>query len=75
MSREQLQQDGLAGPFELADKSQLDEAYDIALELKALRRQQNLVAEKSGAANVAPNPMLDRHMDVSVIQDRFFDAN
>ena len=48
MSREQLQQDGLAGPFELADKSQLDEACEIALELKALRRQQNLVAEKPG---------------------------
>ncbi len=75
MSREQLQQDGLAGPFELADKSQLDEACEIALELKALRRQQNLVAEKTGTANVTPNTMLDRHMDVRVIRDRFFDAN
>ena len=42
MSVEQLQRDGLAGPFELADKSGLDAARDAVFEFKALRRKQVL---------------------------------
>ena len=40
MSAVQLQQDGLTGPHELADKSGLDKVCEVALELKALKRQQ-----------------------------------
>ena len=75
MSNDQLQQDGLAGPFELADKSGLDRACEVVLELKALQRQQNRVASITGSEIVAPNPLIDRHMDVDAIRDVFFDAN
>ena len=49
MSEDQLLRDGLAGPYELADKSGLDAVRDAVFELKALRRQQNLAAQKAGA--------------------------
>ncbi len=75
MTNDQLQQDGLAGPYELADKSGLDRACEVVLELKALQRQQNRVASITGLENVAPNPLIDRHMDVSAIRDVFFDDN
>ena len=72
MTNDQLQQDGLTGPYELADKSGLDRACEVVLELKALQRQQNRVASITGIENVAPNPLIDRHMDVSAIRDVFF---
>ena len=75
MTNDQLQQDGLAGPYELADKSGLDRACEVVLELKALQRQQNRAASITGIGNVAPNPLIDRHMDVSAIRDVFFDDN
>ena len=75
MSAVQLQQDGLTGPHELADKSGLDKVCEVALELKALKRQQNKVASLTGVEYVGPNPFIDRHMDVSCIRDIFFDAN
>ena len=75
MSNDQLQKDGLASPFELADKSGLDRACAAVLELKALQRQQNRAAAITGIKNVAPNPLIDRHMDVDAIRDVFFDDN
>lgn len=75
MSKEQLLQDGLAGPYELADKSGLDAARDVVFELKALRRQQNLAAQEAGTENNHVNPLIDRHMDVPAIRDLWFDAN
>ena len=75
MSNDQLQEDGLASPFELADKSGLDRACAAVLELKALQRQQNRAAAITGIKNVAPNPLIDRHMDVDAIRDVFFDDN
>ena len=71
----QLQQDGLTSPYELADKSGLDRACEVVLELKALQRQQNRVARITGLDNAAPNPLIDRHMDVDAIRDVFFDVN
>ena len=75
MSNDQLQEDGLASPFELADKSRLDRACEVVLELKALQRQRNRVAAITGIENVTPNPLIDRHMDVDAIRDVFFDDN
>ena len=74
MSTDQLQRDGLAGPFELADRSGLDAAREAVFELKALRRQR-LLAQKAGMDSDQPNPLIDRHMDVGVIRALFFDEN
>ena len=75
MSRDQLQRDGLSGPYELADTSGLDAACEVVLELKALQRQQNTVARLTGLPNEAPNPMIDRHMDIEVLRNLYFDDN
>lgn len=74
MSVEQLQRDGLAGPFELADKSGLDAARDAVFEFKALRRKQ-VLAQKAGEKNTYVNPLIDRHLDVPAIRTLYFDAN
>ena len=44
----QLQQDGLAGPFELADQSILDAVSEVAIGLQALQRAQNSLATLAG---------------------------
>ncbi len=75
MSRDQLQRDGLSGPYELADTSGLDAACEVVLELKALQRQQNRVARLTGLPNEAPNPLIDRHMDIEVLRNLYFDDN
>ena len=75
MSAAQLARDGLSGPHELADKTRLDEVCEVALELKALRRQQNRVVAAAGLENAYPNPFIDRHMDIGCIRDLYFDAN
>ena len=75
MSNDQLRRDGLAGPYELADKSGLDNVCEVAIELKALRRQQNKVASIADLEDPGPNPMIDRHMDVNAIKNVFFDRN
>ncbi len=72
--RDQWQQDGLAGPFELADQSRVDAARDEVYRLKVLRRAQ-LEAQRAGKPGSDVNPLLDRHMDVEVIRAVFFDAN
>lgn len=48
---DQLRQDGLAGPCELADKSILDAVCEVAIGLKALQRQRNLLARLAGQAD------------------------
>lgn len=75
MSVDQLRRDGLAGPFELADKTGLDAARDAVFEFKALRRQQRLATEKAGTSNTYSNPLIDRHLDVGVIRSLYYDAN
>lgn len=75
MSVHQLRRDGLAGPFELADKTGLDAARDAVFEFKTRRRQQRLAAQESGTDNSYVNPLIDRHLDVDVLRDLYFDAN
>ena len=75
MLDERLQQEGVSCPYDLADKSGLDEACEVVLELKARQRQQNVMAKKTGARNRHANPLIDRHMDVAAIRKLFFDAN
>ena len=48
MSIEQLQQYGLTGPFELADKSLVDAVCEVGIELQALQRQENIVRRLAG---------------------------
>ena len=55
MSAPQLVQDGLSGPHGLAGKSGLDRICEVALELNALRRQQNRVVAVAGLENAYPN--------------------
>lgn len=76
VSVDQLRRDGLAGPFELADRTGLDAARDAVFEFKALRRQQLLAAKKAGGDNSTySNPLIDRHLDVGVIRRLYYDAN
>ncbi len=48
MSLTQLEQDGIAGPFELADKSVIEGIFEVAVELQLLQRQQNVLAHLAG---------------------------
>ena len=65
MSNEQLQQDGLTGPFELADKSVLNQLSKVVFELNASKKDNRQV-----------NPALvDRHRDVTIIREIFSDDN
>ncbi|MCY3857650.1 MAG: phytanoyl-CoA dioxygenase family protein [Gammaproteobacteria bacterium] len=74
--KDQLRRDGIAGPLPLADTSRLDEVYEEVSKLKAERREQLRKLRETGESleNVV-NPLIDRHMDVKVISDVFFDAN
>ncbi len=65
MSKDQIQTTGLTGPFELADKSVLSKLFEEVLELNASKKDDRQV-----------NPaLMDRHRDVSVIREIFFDDN
>ena len=76
MSIEQLRQDGLAGPFELADKSILDAVCEVAVELQLLQRQQNVLANLAGREDLQRHTtLINRHMAFKPIQELFRDAN
>ena len=68
-----LEEEGVSNPYDLADKSYLDEACEVATELKARQRMQNVMARETGTENKHGNPLIDRHMDVDVIKNLFFD--
>lgn len=70
-----LQEEGVSHPYELADTSKLDEACEVVTELKARQREQNRIAREAGIENKNRNPLIDRHMDINVIQNLFFDQN
>lgn len=71
-----LQQDGLAGPFELADKSGLDAVCEVAVELKALQRQQNRLARLAGQPDQQRwTTLINRHMVFDAMGELFRDAN
>ena len=74
--KSQLDNDGLAGPIDLADVSRLDEACEVIVGLKAKRREQLQRLRESGKSlESATNPLIDRHMDVDVLTDLFFDQS
>ena len=70
-----LEEEGVSQPYELADKSFLEEACEVVTELKARQRMQNVMARETGTENKHANPLIDRHMDVDVIKKLFFDEN
>ena len=72
----QLQRDGLAGPFKLADTSILDAVSEVAIELQALQRAQNTLATLAGQGDqLRHTTLINRHMAFGVVQDLFLDAN
>ena len=76
MSIDQLQQDGLAGPFELAEKSILDAVCEVAIELQLLQRQQNVLAKLAGQEDQQRHTtLINRHMAFKPIQELFLDAS
>ena len=76
MSVVQLQQDGLAGPFELADKSRLKAVCEVAIELQLLQRQQNVLAQLAGQEDQQRHTtLINRHMAFKPILDLFRDAS
>ena len=65
MSTRQLRQDGLAGPFDLADGSVVEALSEVVLRLNESKKDDRHV-----------NPQLvDRHRDVEAIRRIFDDAN
>ena len=76
MSIAQIQRDGLAGPFDLADKSILDALCEVGIELQVLQRQQNVLAELAGQKDQQRHTtLLNRHMAFKPMQELFRDAN
>lgn len=76
MSREQLSNDGLAGPFPLADCSILDAVCEVAVELQLLQGQQNKLASLAGRKDLQRwTTLINRHMAFQPIQEIFQDAN
>ena len=72
----QLQRDGLAGPFELADKSTLDAVSEVAIGLQALQRAQNSLAMLAGQEDqLRHTTLINRHMAFGVVRELFLDAN
>lgn len=75
-SIDQLQQDGLAGPFELADTSLLDSLCEIALELEALQGKQNKLARMAGMEDQQRwTTIVNRHMAFQPMQEILRDKN
>ena len=70
----QLQRDGLAGPFELADLSLLDAVSEVAIGLQALQRAQNSLATLAGQ-ELRHTTLINRHVAFSVLGKLFLDAN
>ena len=72
----QLQRDGLAGPFGLADKSILDAVSEVAIGLQSLQRWQNTLATLAGQEDqLRHTTLINRHMAFDVVRELFFDAN
>ena len=65
MSTDELRQNGLTGPFDLADTSVIEALSEVVLSLNASKKDDRQV-----------NPALvDRHRDVTVIKAIFSDSN
>ena len=74
MALEQLQEYGLTGPFDLADKSLVDDVCTIGIELQALQRQQNIVLQLAGQEPQF-RTKIDRHMEFKAMRDLCLDDN
>ena len=73
---DRLQRDGLAGPFELADKSILDAVSEVAIGLQALQRAQNSLATLAGQEDqLRHTTLINRHVAFNVVRDLFLDAS
>ena len=73
---DQLQRDGLAGPFELADTSILDAVSEVAIGLQALQRAQNSLATLAGQEDqLRHTTLINRHVAFGVVRELFLDAN
>ena len=76
MSIEQLDTDGLAGPFQLADFSVLDAVSEVAIELQMLQSKQNKLALLAGREDLQRwSTLINRHMVFQQMQVLFRDAN
>ena len=65
MSKHQLEQNGLTGPFDLADRSIVEALSEAVLRLNESKKDDRHV-----------NPeLVDRHRDITVIGEMFSDAN
>ncbi len=74
--RQQLARDGIAGPLELANKSNLGQVCEMVSAFKAARRRQlQNIQASNGSLNDVANPLIDRHMDVKAIRDLLFDRH
>lgn len=65
MSKDQLEQDGLTGPLDLADRSVVGTLSEAVLRLNA---------SKTDDRHVNPE-LVDRHRDFTVVREVFSDAN
>lgn len=74
MSIDALQQQGLTGPFELADKSKVEAVREVAEELKALQTQENRVLALAGKPTQF-RTMIDRHTEFDAMQALFSDVS
>ena len=74
MSVDQLQDNGITGPFELADKSLAESCGELALEIQALIRQNNRVLDLAGKPRDF-RAKIDRHDEFGAMQDLFADEN
>ena len=76
MALTQLEQDGIAGPFELADKSVIEGIFEVAVELQLLQRQQNVLAHLAGKDDLQRHStLINRHMAFEPIKQLFLDSN
>ena len=65
MSKDQLEQNGLTGPFDLADRAVIEALSEAVLRLNE---------SKKGDRHVNPE-LVDRHRDFRVVREIFSDAN
>jgi hypothetical protein len=74
MSLDQLAQDGITGPFELADKSLVEPCAELALELQELIKQNNRVLNLAGKPKEY-GAKINRHDEFPAMQNLFSDVN
>lgn len=74
MSMEQLQTDGVSGPYDLADKSLVDDVIELAIEFKSNQRQRNIELKAAGE-QLYHRALIDRHPEFCAMKNLFLDEN